>query len=90
MIYQRILAILILCIPGAIGVLGWKWMREAFFNYAAGDGFSWLLFIGGGILFLFGLFFVGGFLFYRDEKRNNLQPMLRRKKKKSDKYDPSS
>ncbi|OYD09808.1 DUF2627 family protein [Paludifilum halophilum] len=81
MIYQRILAILLLCIPGALGIYGWTLMRDVFFEYLAGQGFSWIPFLAGGILLLFGLFFIGGFLFYRDEKNNAIQPMLRRKKK---------
>ncbi|MDR6224617.1 DUF2627 family protein [Desmospora profundinema] len=82
MIYQRILAILILCIPGATGVYGWTLLRDVFFDYVAGEGFQWGWFILGTLLFLGGLAFVGGFLFYRDAKRNQVQPMLLRKKKK--------
>lgn len=80
MVFQRVMAILILCIPGAIGVYGWTWMRDVFFDYMAGRGFDWLSFLGGLILFLFGLAFLGGFIFYRDAKRNKIQPKLRRKK----------
>lgn len=79
MIYQRIFALLLLCIPGAIGIYGWTWMRDVFFHYMAGEGFAWLPFAGGLTLFLLSLTFLGGFLFYRDEKRNLIQPKLRRK-----------
>jgi len=77
--YQRVLAIVILCIPGAIGVYGWTWMRNVFFDYMAGKGFDWLSFLGGLTLFLFGVAFVGGFIVHRDAKRNKIQPKFRRK-----------
>jgi hypothetical protein len=80
MVFQRVIAILILCIPGALGVYGWTWMRNVFFDYMAGKGFDWLSFLGGLTLFLLGLAFLGGFIYHRDAKRNKIQPKLRRKK----------
>ncbi|PTX52193.1 uncharacterized protein DUF2627 [Melghirimyces profundicolus] len=84
MIYQRLLAIVLLCIPGAAGIYGWTLMKDVIFNALAGEPFAWFPFIGGLILFLGGLSFVAGFLFYRDAKNNYVQPMLlpRRKKKR--------
>ena len=70
MVFQRVIAILILCIPGALGVYGWTWMRNVFFDYMAGKGFDWLSFLGGLTLFLLGLAFLGGFIYHRDAKRN--------------------
>ncbi|GGE10529.1 hypothetical protein GCM10011571_09800 [Marinithermofilum abyssi] len=81
MIYQRIFALAILCIPGAASIYGWTWMRDIFFASFAGQPFDWLAFAGALTLFLGGLFFLAGFLFYRDDKNNLIQPMLRRKKK---------
>ncbi|SFS92698.1 DUF2627 domain-containing protein [Marininema halotolerans] len=81
MIYQRMFAIVLICIPGAAGVYGWTLMKDVIFNYLAGHGFSWLAFIGGLILFLAGLAFIGGFLFYRDLKNDDIQPMLRPRRK---------
>lgn len=78
MLYQRLLAIIVLCIPGALGVYGWTLMRDVFFNYFAGGRFAWLPFLGGLALFLFGLCFLAGFIFYRDLKRNQIQPKLRK------------
>lgn len=80
MTFQRILAILILCIPGAVGVYGWTLMRNVFFDYMAGRGFDWLSFLGGLILFLLGVAFVGGFILHRDAKRNKVQPKFLKKK----------
>ncbi|SDW54579.1 Protein of unknown function [Marininema mesophilum] len=82
MIYQRLLAILLICIPGAAGVYGWNLMKDVIFNNLAGNGFSWLAFLGGLLLFLGGLTFIGGFLFYRDLKKDYVQPMLRPRRKK--------
>lgn len=79
MIYQRLFALVLLCIPGAIGIYGWKWMRDVFFDYMGGEGFNILSFAGGLAMFLISLTFLGGFLYYRDEKKNLIQPKLRRK-----------
>lgn len=81
-IYQRILAILVMCIPGVIGVIGITWMRDILFNYFAGQGFAWLPFLVGLAMLLFSLYVIGGFIYYRDKKRNKIQPKLLRKKEK--------
>ncbi|RAL26547.1 DUF2627 domain-containing protein [Thermoflavimicrobium daqui] len=75
-VYQRILAILILCIPGALGIYGWTIIRDVLFNYFANQGFAWLPFLGGTLLLLIALYFLGGFIFYRDKKNNRIQPKL--------------
>jgi hypothetical protein len=77
-IYERVLAILIMCIPGFLAVYGWTWMRDVLFNYFAGKGFAWLPFLGGLLLFLAGLAFLAGFLFRHDMKRAKIQPRLMR------------
>lgn len=86
MIYQRILALVILCIPGVAAVYGWTLLRDVFFAYFAGEGFHWGFFSLGVFLFFSGIALVGSFIFYRDAKRNQIQPMLllllRRLKKK--------
>ncbi|MDQ0337710.1 TRAP-type C4-dicarboxylate transport system permease small subunit [Caldalkalibacillus uzonensis] len=66
---QRLISVLILVIPGAIGVYGWTLMREAFFTNFTPEGFHWGMFMMGLVLFIFGVAFVGGFIFYRDKKR---------------------
>ncbi|GGA39522.1 hypothetical protein GCM10007416_10620 [Kroppenstedtia guangzhouensis] len=82
MLYQRLLAIALLCIPGAAGIYGWTLMKDIIFETLAGKDFAWLPFLGGLLLFILGLFFTAGFLFYRDAKRNYVQPMLLPPKKK--------
>lgn len=81
MLYQRLLAFALLCIPGAAGIYGWTLMKDIIFESLAGEKFAWLPFLGGLILFLSGLFFLAGFLFYRDAKKNYVQPMLLQKKR---------
>lgn len=74
---QRFIALFILVIPGVIGVYGWKLMRDATFDAIGEPGFPWLLFLGGLVLFLIGVAFIGGFIFYRDRKRKLIQPKFR-------------
>jgi len=75
----RLVALLILVIPGFLSVWGWKIMRDAFVLSAIDPqtGFSWITFLIGLLLFIFGLAFVGGFIFYRDQKRKRVQPRFR-------------
>lgn len=82
--FERIVAIMLLAIPGALGILGWKWMKDAvYFAFGSGNFFAevltdWQLY-GGFVLFLIAVLFIGGFIFYRDAKQNRIQPKLRRK-----------
>ncbi|HIV75047.1 MAG TPA: DUF2627 domain-containing protein [Candidatus Pseudogracilibacillus intestinigallinarum] len=70
----RFIAAAILFIPGILGAFGIKLMRDAVFNevYAllVNEGIQ---FVVGLILFLFGLAFIGGFIYHRDKKRNLLK-----------------
>jgi TRAP-type C4-dicarboxylate transport system permease small subunit len=76
--FQGFIALLIMVIPGFLGVYGWKLMRDAFMMTLDPEiGFSWLTFLLGLVLFLFALFFVGGFILYRDRKRKRVQPRFR-------------
>lgn len=66
----RIIAALILFIPGIISAFGIKLMRDTLFD----DFYPVLLtkgvqFIVGLILFIAGVAFLGGFIFHRDRKR---------------------
>lgn len=72
LIYQRILALLFMCIPGGFAIYGWTWMRDILFDYFAGRPFAWLPFIAALSLFLFGLAILGGFIFHHDKKRGRL------------------
>ncbi|WP_449536889.1 DUF2627 domain-containing protein [Ferdinandcohnia sp. Marseille-Q9671] len=71
---QRILALLVLLIPGIIAGIGIKFMRDMFFGVLHAPIPSLILqFIIGLVLFLAGLSFIGGFILYRDRKRNKVQ-----------------
>ncbi|RKD26031.1 hypothetical protein BEP19_01260 [Ammoniphilus oxalaticus] len=71
---QRLLAVLIIVIPGIMAGYGWNLMRDAIFaNFtAAGTPFPVLKLIGGLTLFLLGTFFIAGFFLYRDKKKKLL------------------
>lgn len=77
---QRIIALIILLIPGLIAALGIKWMRDVFFGIIhAPFSILWLQFLIGFILLLFGIGFIGGFILYRDRKRNKVQRRFQKK-----------
>lgn len=68
---MRVLALVILVIPGILATSGIKLMRDAIF----GDFYSIFFHIGvqfaaGLLFFLAGICFIGGFILYRDKKRN--------------------
>lgn len=75
---QRIVALLLLAIPGLAAAYGFNEMRLAFLEYfaslddlnVADPHFPWGQFITGAVLFLAGVGFIGGWIFYRDRKRN--------------------
>jgi hypothetical protein len=84
-VFQRLIAILLMCIPGGMSVYGWTLMRDILFHTAAGEPFGYLPFSIGLILFLLGLSIVGGFIYYRDKKRNKIQPKLLKNRDKNKK-----
>lgn len=74
MVMSRIIALIIMVIPGLLAVYGIKLMRDMTFGILHSPiPFLALQFIIGLILFLGGLAFVAGFIFYRDRKRNKVQ-----------------
>lgn len=80
---ERIVALLLLAIPAALGVIGWKWMKEAvYFAFGTGNFFPNLLTdwhtYAGFVFFIIAALFIGGFVFHRDAKQNRVQPRLRR------------
>lgn len=76
----RIIALIILLIPGFMAALGIKLMRDMVFGILqAPFHYLWLQFLIGLILFLIGLGFIAGFILYRDRKRNKVQPRFQRK-----------
>ncbi|KKK33250.1 membrane protein [Mesobacillus campisalis] len=74
----RIIALIILLIPGAFAAYGVKLMRDMVFGiYQPPFTILWLQFIAGLILFLAGLAFIAGFILHRDRKRNKVQARFR-------------
>lgn len=71
---SRLIALMIMVIPGIIAVLGIKLMRDMTFGILQPPiPFLWLQFLIGLLLFLGGLSFVAGFILFRDRKRNKVQ-----------------
>ncbi|MFD1610045.1 DUF2627 domain-containing protein [Oceanobacillus luteolus] len=67
----RNLAIIILLIPGVIAAIGIKLMRDTLFNdFYTIFVYSWIQFSVGLLLFIAGVGFLGGFIIFRDRKRN--------------------
>lgn len=80
---MRLLALLIIVFPGIIATLGIKLMRDAIF----GDFYNFFFhviiqFFSGLVMFLAGLAFIGGFIFYRDNKRNRTKGKSKQHKRK--------
>jgi hypothetical protein len=79
--FQRLIAITLLIIPGALATFGFLWMKDALFVQFTPAGFPWLKFLGGLVSFSAGVAFIAGWIFYRDRKRNYVAPRFREKKK---------
>ncbi|MFZ7945176.1 DUF2627 domain-containing protein [Neobacillus sp. 19] len=75
----RIIALIILVIPGALAAFGIKLMRDMTFGIFQAPFPNLLLqFLVGLILFIGGLGFVAGFIFRRDRKRNKVQQRFKK------------
>ncbi|MGA8941763.1 MAG: DUF2627 family protein [Thermoactinomyces sp.] len=72
-IHERIMAILIVCIPGLVAIFGWQWMQDILHNFFAGKPFDWLFFLGSMLLFLIGIAITASFIYYRDYKKNRIR-----------------
>jgi len=84
----RFIAILLLVIPGLLAAFGFLEMKDALFDYFAAHGneeaqpkLQWLKLILGFIWFSIGVSFIGGWIFFRDRKRNYLSSRFKEKKK---------
>lgn len=85
LLISRFIAIVILVIPGLMAMTGFLMMKNDLFDYFAMHGeedaapvFAWLHFGGGLLLFLAGMSFLGGWIFFRDRKRGYLGPRFRK------------
>lgn len=88
LIAARLIAVLLLVIPGFAATYGFLEIKNAIFDYVAAHGddeiikptFGWLKLIKGLIFFGCGAGFIGGWIFYRDKKRNYVAPRFRKKR----------
>ncbi|KIL34305.1 hypothetical protein SD71_19835 [Cohnella kolymensis] len=98
LIISRLIAVLLLVIPGIGAAYGFLLMKDALYDYFAQTGnvelqnpvFAWGMFILGAILFLCGIAFIGGWTFYRDRKRNYLSSRFRAKRPRPPRPDSGS
>ncbi|MGF2617013.1 DUF2627 domain-containing protein [Rossellomorea vietnamensis] len=75
---QRLIALIIMLIPGALAALGIKLMRDMLFGILQPPFPAlWLQFVLGLLFFLGGLGFIAGFILHRDRKRNKVQDRFR-------------
>ena len=86
-IVARFIAILMLVIPGLIACFGFLKMKNSTFDYFSSFGnetvtpnFEWLNFLLGLVMFLAGAGFIGGWIFFRDRKRNYVAPRFKKKR----------
>jgi uncharacterized membrane protein len=76
---DRILALIIMVIPGFLAALGIKLMRDMVFGILQAPFSSLVLqFLSGLVLFVLGLGFIAGFILHRDRKRNTVQARFRK------------
>ena len=70
----RLVALLIMVIPGVFAAYGVKLMRDMVFGILhAPLPYLWLQFLIGLLMVIFGVGFIAGFILHRDRKRNKVQ-----------------
>lgn len=75
----RIIALVVLLIPGAFAAYGIKLMRDMVFGILQTPfPYLWMQFLAGLVLFILGLGFVAGFVLHRDRKKNKVQTRFQR------------
>lgn len=86
-VIARFIAVLMLVIPGLAATYGFLLIKDAIFVYFSEMGndevassFGWWKFLLGLLLFFAGAGFIGGWIFFRDRKRNYLAPRFRKKR----------
>lgn len=78
---MRIIALIIILLPGLLAVYGIKIMRDTVFNilHSPFPQLS-IQFIFGLICFIIGLALIGGFIYRRDKKRNKVKKEFKRRR----------
>ncbi|MEH7124456.1 DUF2627 domain-containing protein [Bacillus sp. JJ1503] len=76
----RLIALIIMLIPGLFAAYGIKLMRDMVFGILQNPfPYLWVQFLSGLLFFLVGLGFIAGFILHRDRKKNKVQPRFQRK-----------
>lgn len=79
MTIQRFAALLILLIPGFIAGYGIKLMRDTLFQQLVWPfSILWLQFLAGAAALVLGIWFIGGFVLYRDRKNGKVAPRFQK------------
>ncbi|MDG5788674.1 DUF2627 domain-containing protein [Evansella sp. AB-P1] len=79
MTFQRFIALCILLIPVFIAGYGIKLMRDTLFYQLVWPYEAlWLQFFIGAFALVIGVWFIGGFILYRDRKNNKVAPRFRK------------
>jgi len=86
----RFAAVILLVIPGWMATYGFLLMKDALFASFGPETMPWLKFAGGLALFAVGVSFVGGWIFFRDRKRNYVAPRFNPKRKRRPRPDSST
>jgi hypothetical protein len=83
---SRLVAALLLVIPGIAATYGFLAMKDALFALLGSEdslhSFPWGKFLIGLLLFALGAGFIGGWIFFRDRKRNYVAPRFKAKKRR--------
>lgn len=78
---SRFIAILLLVIPGFLATYGFLAMKDSVFaQFDPLHPMSWGKFILGLILFIAGIAFIAGWVFFRDRKRNYVATRFKAKR----------
>ena len=78
----RLVALLIMVIPGVFAAYGVKLMRDMVFGILhAPLPYLWLQFLIGLLMVIFGVGFIAGFILHRDRKRNKVQSRFQKVEK---------
>lgn len=89
LVMLRLIAVLLLVIPGLTATYGFLEIKNALFDYFAAHGdeevvpsMAWGQLAIGVVLFLAGSGFIAGWIFFRDRKRNYVAPRFKEKKRR--------
>ncbi|MCS7461606.1 DUF2627 domain-containing protein [Paenibacillus doosanensis] len=84
--FFRFVAVMLLVIPGVMATYGFLAMKDAWFAQfgplEANPHVLWGKLALGLVLFLCGVAFIGGWIFFRDRKRNYVAPRFKAKRPK--------